>query len=99
YQHDEWGVDVTVSASQKGLMLPPGLAFTAVSDRAQDCSVAATLPRSYWDWRPIIEANATGGFPSTPPTNLLLGLREALAQLQAEGLPAVFARHERHAEA
>lgn len=99
YRHDEWGVDVTVGASQKGLMLPPGLSFNAVGDRALAAHAAARLPRSYWDWGPILAANEKGFFPYTPPTNLLFGLREALQMLQAEGLEAVFARHGRHAEA
>lgn len=99
YRHDEWGVDVTVGASQKGLMLPPGLSFNAVGDRALAAHAAARLPRSYWDWGPILAANEKGFFPYTPPTNLLFGLREALRMLQAEGLDAVFARHDRHAEA
>ena len=99
YRHDEWGVDVTVGASQKGLMLPPGLSFNAVGERALAAHRAARLPRSYWDWEPILRANARGFFPYTPPTNLLFGLREALRMLQAEGLERVFARHDRHAEA
>ena len=99
YRHDEWGVDVTVGASQKGLMLPPGLSFNAVGDRALAAHAAARLPRSYWDWGPILAANEKGFFPYTPPTNLLFGLREALRMLQAEGFEAVFARHGRHAEA
>jgi alanine-glyoxylate transaminase/serine-glyoxylate transaminase/serine-pyruvate transaminase len=99
YRHDEWGVDVTVSGSQKGLMLPPGLGFNAVSDKALAASRTAGLPRSYWDWEPIIEANQRGYWPYTPATNLLYGLREALRILDEEGLPQVFARHQRHAEA
>jgi len=99
YRHDEWGVDVTVAGSQKGLMLPPGLAFNAVSARALAAADTAKLPRSYWDWREMLTANANGYFPYTPSTNLLYGLHEALAMLQAEGLPRVFARHERHARA
>ncbi|WP_433292031.1 pyridoxal-phosphate-dependent aminotransferase family protein [Pseudonocardia sp. CA-142604] len=99
YRHDEWGVDVTVAGSQKGLMLPPGLGFNAVSEKALAASRSAGLPRSYWDWAPILEANARGFFPYTPATNLLYGLREALAMLTEEGLPAVFARHQRHAAA
>jgi alanine-glyoxylate transaminase/serine-glyoxylate transaminase/serine-pyruvate transaminase len=99
YRHDEWGVDVTIGCSQKGLMLPPGLGFNAVSKRALEASRTAGLPRSYWDWAPIVEANRDGGFPYTPPTNLLYGLREALDMLLAEGLENVFARHARHAEA
>ena len=99
YRHDEWGVDVTVGASQKGLMLPPGLSFNAVGERALAAHGAARLPRSYWDWEPILRANERGFFPYTPPTNLLFGLREALRMLEAEGLDRVFARHDRHAEA
>ncbi|GAA1674042.1 aminotransferase class V-fold PLP-dependent enzyme [Nonomuraea maheshkhaliensis] len=97
YRHDEWGVDVTVGCSQKGLMLPPGIGFNAVSEKA--LARRGRLPRSYWDWDPIIAANRQGFFPYTPPTNLLYGLREALAMLEEEGLAAVFARHDRHAEA
>jgi alanine-glyoxylate transaminase / serine-glyoxylate transaminase / serine-pyruvate transaminase len=99
YRHDEWGVDVTVAGSQKGLMLPPGLGFNAVSDKALARHRDAGLPRSYWDWDPVLEANARGFFPYTPATNLLHGLREACAMLAEEGLPAVFARHQRHAAA
>jgi alanine-glyoxylate transaminase/serine-glyoxylate transaminase/serine-pyruvate transaminase len=99
YRHDEWGVDVTVAGSQKGLMLPPGLSFNAVSQRAVEASQSARLPRAYWAWDEIIAANADGYWPSTPSTNLLYGLSEALDQLREEGLPAVFARHQRHAEA
>ncbi|MEA2270336.1 MAG: alanine-glyoxylate transaminase / serine-glyoxylate transaminase / serine-pyruvate transaminase [Solirubrobacteraceae bacterium] len=99
YRHDEWGVDVTVGCSQKGLMLPPGLGFNAVSDKALAASATARLPRAYWDWAPVIEANRRGAFPYTPPTNLLYGLREALDMLLEEGLEQVFARHARHAEA
>jgi alanine-glyoxylate transaminase / serine-glyoxylate transaminase / serine-pyruvate transaminase len=99
YRHDEWGVDVTVGCSQKGLMLPPGLGFNAVGDKAIAAAERARLPRSYWDWAPIIEANRRGFYPYTPPTNLLYGLDEALAMLEAEGLAAVFARHDRLAEA
>ena len=99
YRHDEWGVDVTVAGSQKGLMLPPGLSFNAVSEKARKASQSAKLPRSYWGWEEMIAANKTGYFPYTPATNLLYGLREALAMLREEGLPAVFARHARHGEA
>ena len=100
YRHDEWGVDVTVAGSQKGLMLPPGLSFNCVSSRALQASKSAKLPRSYWAWDEMI-ANGKGGyFPYTPATNLLYGLREALKMLlDEEGLDAVFARHQRHAEA
>jgi alanine-glyoxylate transaminase / serine-glyoxylate transaminase / serine-pyruvate transaminase len=99
YRHDEWRVDVTIAASQKGLMLPPGLAFHAVSARALDAAKAATLPRSYWDWQPMLAQNARGYFPYTPATNLLFGLREALAMLQEEGLDAVICRHARYGRA
>ncbi|GAA0441278.1 pyridoxal-phosphate-dependent aminotransferase family protein [Streptomyces olivaceiscleroticus] len=99
YRHDEWGVDVTVAGSQKGLMLPPGLGFNAVSDKALDAARTARLPKAYLDWGPIIEANERGHFPYTPATNLLYGLDEALRMLADEGLPAVFARHARHAAA
>ena len=99
YRHDEWGVDVTVGASQKGLMLPPGLSFNAMGDKALAAHATARLPRSYWDWGPILAANEKGFFPYTPATNLLFGLREALRMLQAERLDNVFARHDRHAEA
>ena len=99
YRHDEWCVDVTIAGSQKGLMLPPGLAFHAVSAKALRAHDTATLPRSFWDWRPILAANEQGFFPYTPATNLLYGLREALHMLNEEGLDNVFARHQRHAEA
>ena len=99
YRHDEWGVDVTVAGSQKGLMLPPGLSFNAVSDKALAASQSARMPRSYWSWDEMLAANKTGYFPYTPATNLLYGLREALAMLREEGLQDVFARHDRHAEA
>ncbi|MGA6167748.1 pyridoxal-phosphate-dependent aminotransferase family protein [Amycolatopsis magusensis] len=99
YRHDEWGVDVTVAGSQKGLMLPPGLSFNAISDKALAASEKATLPRSFWDWRPMLAAAERGYFPYTPATNLLYGLRESLRLLDEEGLPHVFARHIRHAEA
>ena len=99
YRHDGWRVDVTVAGSQKGLMLPPGLSFNAISDKALKAAETAKLPRSYWDWRPMLEANKTGYFPYTPGTNLLYGLNEALTMLLEEGLNNVFARHDRHAEA
>jgi len=99
YRHDEWGVDVTVWCSQKGMMLPGGLGLNAVSGKALDASRQARLPRSYWAWQPVLDAADTGVFPYTPATNLLYGLRESLAMLGEEGLPAVFARHRRHAEA
>jgi len=99
YRHDEWGVDVTVSCSQKGLMLPPGLGLNAVSEKALAAAKSARLPRSYWDWEPMVKDNKAGFFPYTPATNLLYGLREALHMLFEEGLENVFARHDRHAEA
>jgi alanine-glyoxylate transaminase/serine-glyoxylate transaminase/serine-pyruvate transaminase len=99
YRHDDWGVDVTVAGSQKGLMLPPGLSFNCVSEKARKASTSAELPRSYWGWEEMIAANKSGFFPYTPATNLLYGLREALAMLREQGLENVFARHSRHAEA
>ena len=93
YRHDEWKVDVTVGGSQKGLMLPPGLAFNAISDKAIAASKTSRLPRAYWSWDDMLESNRTGWFPYTPATNLLYGLREALTMLQEEGLKNVFARH------
>jgi alanine-glyoxylate transaminase/serine-glyoxylate transaminase/serine-pyruvate transaminase len=99
YRHDEWGVDVTVAGSQKGLMLPPGLSFNAISDKALAAAKGAGLPRSYWAWDDMLASGKSGYFPYTPATNLLYGLREALAMLEEEGLENVFARHQRHAEA
>ena len=99
YRHDEWGVDVTVAGSQKGLMLPPGLSFNAISAKALEAAATAKLPRSYWDWRSMLAANETGFFPYTPGTNLLYGLDAATKMLLEEGLEHVFARHDRHAEA
>ena len=99
YRHDEWGVDVTVAGSQKGLMLPPGLGFNAISEKALAANRSAGLPRSYWDWGPILAANSRGFYPYTPATNLLYGLREACAMLAEEGMPNVFDRHQRHAAA
>ena len=99
YRHDAWGVDVTVGGSQKGLMLPPGLSFNAVSPKALEASKNARLTRAYWDWAPMLQANQDGYFPYTPSTNLLFGLREALRMLAEETLPRVFARHARHAAA
>jgi alanine-glyoxylate transaminase/serine-glyoxylate transaminase/serine-pyruvate transaminase len=99
YRHDEWGVDVTVCGSQKGLMLPPGLGMNAVSARAMEARDSAELPRSYWDWKPVLEFNQRGFFPYTPPTNLLYGLEVALRMLEEEGLDRVFARHRRLADA
>ncbi len=99
FKHDEWGVDVTIAGSQKGLMLPPGISFNAVSDKAIAASKTATLPKAYWAWEEIIAANKNGFWPSTPATNILYGLAEALDMLFEEGLPNVYARHKRHAEA
>ncbi|HEX3462785.1 MAG TPA: aminotransferase class V-fold PLP-dependent enzyme [Candidatus Elarobacter sp.] len=99
YRHDEWKVDVTVGGSQKGLMVPPGLSFNAISEKALAASKTARLPRSYWSWDDMLESNRTGYFPYTPATNLLYGLREALLMLQEEGLDNVFRRHARLAEA
>jgi alanine-glyoxylate transaminase / serine-glyoxylate transaminase / serine-pyruvate transaminase len=99
YRHDEWGVDVTVAGSQKGLMLPPGLGFTAVSEKALTASKTSKLPRSYWDWHDIIGPNKDGFWPYTPATNLLYGLKEAIVMLHEERLDNVFARHQRHAAA
>jgi alanine-glyoxylate transaminase/serine-glyoxylate transaminase/serine-pyruvate transaminase len=100
YRHDEWGVDVTVAGSQKGLMLPPGLSFNAISARAKAIGPAGGgMPRSFWDWAEMLTSNKTFYFPYTPATNMLYGLREALAMLQEEGLPNVYARHARHGAA
>jgi alanine-glyoxylate transaminase/serine-glyoxylate transaminase/serine-pyruvate transaminase len=99
YRQDEWGVDVTVSCSQKGLMLPPGMGINAVSQKALAAAKSARLPKSYWDWQAMIAPNQTGFFPYTPPTNLLFGLREALQMIQEEGLENVIARHARLGEA
>ena len=100
YRHDEWAVDVTVGGSQKGLMLPPGLSFNAISAKALEAGKTSTLPAAYWNWQAMIKANATGFFPYTPATNLLYALRESLKMLLDEqGLDNVFARHQRHAEA
>lgn len=99
YRHDDWGADVTVCASQKGLMLPPGLGITAISAKALTAARSARLPRSYWDWEPMLRDNQAGFFPYTPAINLLYGLSEALRMLFEEGLENVFARHSRHAEA
>jgi alanine-glyoxylate transaminase/serine-glyoxylate transaminase/serine-pyruvate transaminase len=99
YRHDEWRVDLTVSSSQKGMMLPPGLGFNAISAKALAASANARMPRAFWDWRPMIRDNATGFFPTTPAINLLYGLREATRMLREEGLTRVFARHSRFAEA
>jgi alanine-glyoxylate transaminase/serine-glyoxylate transaminase/serine-pyruvate transaminase len=99
YQHDAWGVDVAVGCSQKGLMLPPGLGLNALGPKAVAAAKGAKLPRSYFDWEPMLRDNAAGFFPYTPATNLLYGLKEALALLREEGLERAFARHRRHAEA
>ena len=99
YRHDEWGADVTVGGSQKGLMLPPGLSFNAVSEKALAASTDAKLPRSFWDWQEMIASNKTGYFPYTPATNLLQGLKVAIEMLHEEGLDNVFRRHDRAAEA
>jgi alanine-glyoxylate transaminase/serine-glyoxylate transaminase/serine-pyruvate transaminase len=99
FRHDEWQVDVTVAGSQKGLMLPPGLGFNAVSEKALAASKSAKLPRAYWEWEPMIKQNAAGFFPYTPATNLLYGLATAIDMLHEEGLDRVFVRHQRHAEA
>ncbi|HLX01983.1 MAG TPA: aminotransferase class V-fold PLP-dependent enzyme, partial [Trinickia sp.] len=99
YRHDEWGVDVTVSGSQKGLMLPPGISFNAISPKAIEASKTAKLPRSFWDWSEIVEMNQTGYWPYTPNTNLLYGLAESIEMILGEGLDNVFARHQRLAEA
>jgi alanine-glyoxylate transaminase/serine-glyoxylate transaminase/serine-pyruvate transaminase len=99
YRHEEWGVDVSVAGSQKGLMLPPGLGFNAISEKALAANKSAKLPRSYWDWREMLNPNRTGFFPFTPATNLLYGLQEAIQLLHETGLPNVFQRHNRHAQA
>jgi alanine-glyoxylate transaminase/serine-glyoxylate transaminase/serine-pyruvate transaminase len=99
YRHDEWGVDVTVGGSQKGLMLPPGLSFNALGDKALAAAKSAKLPKSYWSWEEMIANNRQGYFPYTPATNMLYGLAEAIDMLHEEGLDNVFARHDRHAEA
>jgi alanine-glyoxylate transaminase/serine-glyoxylate transaminase/serine-pyruvate transaminase len=99
FRHDEWKVDVTVSCSQKGFMLPPGLGFNAISDKERAVAKTNKMPRSYWDWEEMLKPNASGFFPYTPATNLLYGLREAIAMLLEEGLDNVFARHKRLAAA
>ncbi len=99
YRHDEWGVDVTIAGSQKGLMPPPGMSFNAISEKALRATETAKLPRSYWDWNEMLKPNRSGFFPYTPPTNLLYGLREALHMMHEEGLTNIFLRHDRHAEA
>jgi len=99
YRHDEWGVDVTVSCSQKGLMLPPGLGLHAISAKARRAAKASRMPRAYWDWDAMLADNAAGFFPYTPSTNLIYGLKEAVRMLAEETLPKVFARHRRFGEA
>jgi alanine-glyoxylate transaminase/serine-glyoxylate transaminase/serine-pyruvate transaminase len=99
YRQDEWGVDVTVCGSQKGLMLPPGLSFNAISGKALAASKNSRLPKSYWRWEEMLEPNRKGFFPYTPSTNLLFGLREALTMIEEEGLDNIFKRHDRHGEA
>jgi alanine-glyoxylate transaminase/serine-glyoxylate transaminase/serine-pyruvate transaminase len=99
YRHDEWGVDVTIAGSQKGLMLPPGLGFNAISAKARRAAESAASPRAYWDWEPMLADNAAGFFPYTPSTNLLFGLREALHMLCEEGRQQTFRRHHRFGEA
>jgi alanine-glyoxylate transaminase/serine-glyoxylate transaminase/serine-pyruvate transaminase len=98
FRQDEWQVDVTVTGSQKGLMLPPGLSFNAISEKALAANREARLPRNYWDWQDILKWNRKGFFPYTPATNMIYALREALRMLQEEGLPNIFRRHDRHAE-
>jgi alanine-glyoxylate transaminase / serine-glyoxylate transaminase / serine-pyruvate transaminase len=99
YRHEEWSVDVAVGGSQKGLMLPPGLSFNAISEKALAANNSAKMGRYYWDWQEMLKPNRSGFFPYTPATNLLWGLREALAMLHEEGLENVFHRHDRHAQA
>src|SRR5207244_4609907 len=99
FRQDEWGVDVTIGCSQKGLLLPPGLGFNAISEKALAASKSSRLPKSYWEWAPILSQNTNGFFPYTPATNLLYGLKESLQMLREEGLDNVFARHRRHGEA
>jgi alanine-glyoxylate transaminase/serine-glyoxylate transaminase/serine-pyruvate transaminase len=99
YEHDAWGIDISVGGSQKGMMLPPGLGFNAVSEKALAASKANASLRSYWDWHEMIAINKLGTFPYTPATNLLFALKEAIAMLEEEGLDNVFARHMRHGAA
>ncbi|MEN3375282.1 MAG: alanine-glyoxylate transaminase / serine-glyoxylate transaminase / serine-pyruvate transaminase [Hyphomicrobiales bacterium] len=99
YRHDEWGVDITVGGSQKGLMLPPGLSFNAISEKALSVAKMSKMPKSFWGWDEMIASNKTGFFPYTPATNMLYALAEAIDMLHEEGLENVFARHDRHAEA
>jgi len=99
YRHDEWKVDVTIAGSQKGLLLPPGLSFNAISQKALDAYSKSTMQKAYWDWKPMLENNKNGFFPYTPSTNLIFGLDEALNILMEEGLENIFKRHARLAEA
>lgn len=99
YRHDAWGVDITVAGSQKGMMLPPGLSFNAISPKALEATKGSKLPKSFWSWQEMLGPNRNGFFPYTPSTNLMYGLREAIAMMHEEGLDNVFARHQRHAEA
>src|SRR5260370_10489195 len=99
YHHDEWEVDVTIAASQKGFMIPPGLSFNAVSQKALLANKTGKMPRCYWDWQGMLKSSETGFFPYTPATNLIYGLREALQMIREEGLPNTFRRHARHANA
>ena len=99
YNHEEWKVDVTVGGSQKGLLLPPGLSFNAISSKALEAYKNSNQPKSYWDWEPMLKNNANGFFPYTPATNLFYGLDESIDMLLEEGLDNVFARHKRHADA
>src|SRR5437879_2238263 len=99
YRHDEWGVDVTIAASQKGLMIPPGLSFNAISPKALSANKTAKMPRSYWDWQGMLKSGETGFFPYTPATNLIYGLQEELQMILEEGMANIFGRHERHAKA
>ena len=99
FRHDEWGVDVTIAGSQKGMMLPPGISFNAISDKAIEASKKSTLPKAYWAWDEILVSNKTGYWPTTPATNILYGLAEALDMFYEEGLDNIYARHKRHAEA
>ena len=99
YRHEAWGVDVTVGCSQKGLMLPPGISFNAISDKALGAAKSAKMPRAYWDWEPMLRDNKAGFFPYTPSTNILYGLREALVMMRDEGLEAIWGRHERFGRA
>jgi alanine-glyoxylate transaminase/serine-glyoxylate transaminase/serine-pyruvate transaminase len=98
-RHDEWGIDVTIAGSQKGLMLPPGMGFNAVSEKALEANKTARMPRAYWDWQDILGQNKAGFFPYTPPTNMIYGLWESIRMLAEEGLENVFRRHQRHARA